>query len=237
MTQPNQVQIENRRQFIWITLPRELNMDNCQDIEKQIIERLQIKNPKVVIDCCNIQYVYSSGIGLLIRIRNFIVKNEGSFWLVNVSKACRENFLSLRLEKILSIFATDVEFELSQNEIWEEELSKDTIPFLCICQLENTVYRITLVGKMIAVNDLSAFRNICYIESISKYVFDLTGLEMLDSQGIYLFLECINTLQKHNVKCSAFGVNSIIRELFNLCGIDELIMLCENESSALQILQ
>lgn len=212
-------------------------MDNCPAIEKQISEHLKVRKMKVVIDCSKIQYIYSSGIGLLIRLRNLIFKNEGSVWLVNVSASCRENLRSLQLEKIFSIYSTDVEFELSQNEIWEEEISKDAIHFVCIHQQEGAIYRIALVGKFIAANDVSSFRNIKYSESVSRYAFDLTGLEMVDSHGIYLLLNLIHSILKNNAKCCAFGANAEVSELFSLCAIDELLTLCENETEALQFLQ
>lgn len=237
MTQPVPVKIENKLDYLWITLPSVLNMDNYQWVEEQINSRVQGKNLKVVIDLIEIQYLYSSGIGLLIRLRKNIVKYNGSLWLVNVNEKCKDNLLSMKLDKIFTIYSTDLEFELSQDAIWEDKLVKDNIDFLCVHRIENDVCHINLSGRMTATNDLSSFSSSIYTDTISCYVFDLTGLEMIDSRGAYFLVDVIMAFKKKNAKCIAYGVNDLITELIDLLEIGEIIPCYKNESQALESLK
>lgn len=237
MTQPIPVKIENKVDYIWVTLPRTLNMDNYTQVEERINSNVQGKNLKVVIDLIDIQYLYSSGIGLLIRLRNNIAKNNGSLWLVNVNEKCKDNLTSMKLDKIFTIYSTDLEFELSQDAIWEDKLANDNIDFLCVYQIEDDICRINLSGRMTTTNNLSSFNSSIYTDTISYYVFDLTGLEMIDSRGAYFLVDFIMALKKKNAKCTAYGANDVVTELIDLIGIGEMIPCYKNESQALEALK
>lgn len=237
MTQPIPVKIENKVDYIWVTLPRTLNMDNYTQVEERINSNVQGKNLKVVMDLIKIQYLYSSGIGLLIRIRNNIVKNKGSLWLVNVNEKCIDNLNSMKLDKIFTIYSTDLEFELTQDAIWEEKLAQDNIDFLCVYRIENDICHINLSGRMTSTNDLSSFNSSIYADTISSYLFDLTGLDMVDSHGAHVLIEVIMALENNNAKCTAYGANKVVTELMDLIGIGELISCHKNERQALKALK
>jgi len=236
MAFPQIVQFERKFDYIWVTLPETLNVAINPKTEKEIIDQLQEQKLKVVINCCNIQYLYSAGIALMIRIRNHLLKNSGSLWLVNVSARCKENLVTLRLDTIFTIFSTDVEFELSQTELWEDTVSQKPHNFLCIPQVKNGVCHIALTGNMTVKNNLSSFHAGIYASDVSRYVFDLAGLELLDSYGVSLFLNFITTLEKNRTRYCAFGAKNSVHDLLTLIAGDKIITFLNDEKNALQFL-
>lgn len=234
MTQSLHVQIEKKMDYVWVTLPDALNMENYRQVEELIISRLEGRGLKVVLDCIEIQYLYSSGIGVIIRLRNHIVKNDGMLWLVNVSEKCQDSFTTMKLDKVLPVFSTDLEFELSQENIWEEQLSKKTVQFLCVRHIEDGICRVHLTGRMIASNDLSSFETVIGDEHIASYIFDCTGLQFVDSHGASKLLDTLEALHKAGSVCAAFGLNEVVKELLKLLTIDEFITICDSEKKALK---
>ncbi len=237
MSHPVNVHIENKLNYLWVTLPSSLNMDNYQRVEEQILKNLQGNNLKVVIDFIETNYLYSSGIGLIIRLRNNIIKNKGSLWLVNVSQKCRDNFTSMKLDKILPIFSTDLEFELSQESFWENIASGQSTKFLCVHQIKNDICHINLTGRMVATNDISSFNPSLFSDTISCYIFDLTGLEMIDSYGTQVLMDFICKLKDNKAHCTSYGARVMVEELMELLGMVKYISNYTNESQALKALK
>ena len=165
------------------------------------------------------------------------MRDNGQLWLVNVSEKCADNITTLNLDKILPIFTTVLAFEMSQDTIWEEKLLNDPVKFLCAHQVKDGVRRINLTGKMVTTNDLSSFNTSIYSEEVSSYIFDLTGLEMIDSKGAFCLLEFIHHLKEKDAHCFCYGANTMILELLHLLGIDEFVKNYENEGTALKALE
>ena len=241
MGKPPDVLIEKKLDFIWITLPGNMNSDNYLHIENQICDNLEQNNKqnnlKAVIDFQETKYLYSSGIGVIIRTRNLVIKKKGEVWLVNVSEKCRDALISMKLDKIFPIFSTDLEFELSQDSIWEDKLAADPDNFLCVHHIENDICRINITGKMVILKFPTLNFDSIFNKDISYYVFDLTGLEMIDSNGAYIFLNLILEFKKHNAICTMYGGKENITELLELLGFNEYLTCYENENEALKALQ
>ncbi len=236
MVDGSKVIIEERLDYWWIILPYKIDMENHQQVEQEIKSIIKSKI-KVVFDLQRIGYLYSSAIGILIRSRNHIVKQGGAVWLVNVTKKCQENIVSMKLDTLFPIFSSDLIFELSQDSIWEKKLTEKSVPFLCVHTIEKDMCYINLSGRMTSTNDCTSFNFSVYSKDISSYLFDLTALEMIDSHSAFLLLTVIMELKNKGAMPVAFGANDVIRELCTLLGIDEHLKLYKTKKSAILALK
>ena len=102
--------IENKRGYLWITLPDSITMENylqiLNRIESEIIEKSELAN-KVIIDLSKIDSIHSLLIGLILHIRKPVKQNQGVFYLVNVSGKCLMKFQALFLDRILQIYENE----------------------------------------------------------------------------------------------------------------------------------
>ncbi|MGB7566421.1 MAG: STAS domain-containing protein [Chitinivibrionales bacterium] len=237
MDEPEALKIENKSDFVWITLPDSVNMDTYKAIEEKIESRLDAACVRVVLDLSKTSNLFSSGLGLIIRVRKWVAKSNGFICLVNVSRKIRAILETVHLDKVFTIYATDVEFEISQEEIFKKRLFGDTFGFVCVSRIENGMYRINLSGHMTVDQNLSVINNFKPNYKIMYHVFDLTGLDVIDSSGAHIFMKLLMNIDQHDGKSVAYGANDTVASLAEILGINEYLHFCEDERSALEGIQ
>ncbi len=142
MTNKAELKIEERAHYLWITLPDAITMYDNKEIEEQIGIRLRDRKDQVVLDFSHTRAVYSSGLGLMIRIRRFVTERGGTLSLVNVSEQLATMFKALKIEKVFPIYSTDVEFEISQEDFGSKGDAESEMGFFILGKLEKSWIRI-----------------------------------------------------------------------------------------------
>ena len=104
--------IEERMGFIWITFNDSIYMDNYKAIEDEIFHKIKSEAPKsIVLDLSKTSALFSSGIGLILRLHSFVEKYNKKIFLVNVSQKVSDSFVTTGLNAVLTIFPTEKEFK------------------------------------------------------------------------------------------------------------------------------
>ena len=109
---PN-LQIRNKKGHIWVTLPKDINMQNDLQIQNRIVSELTGKSDRVVLDLINNDNIYSVTIGLIIHLRMQITQSGGFLCLVNASKNCQAKLQQMHLNKVMKIYENEEEVNSS----------------------------------------------------------------------------------------------------------------------------
>ena len=128
MTEVPGLQIQKMKGCVWVTLPKDVNMKNEQQIQSRIESELTGKPGKVVLDLKNNDKIYSVTIGIIMHLRMRIVESGGSLFLANVSPNCLNKLQQLQLNKVLKNYEN--EEELSTGS-WQFDIVP--IYFYCVC--------------------------------------------------------------------------------------------------------
>ncbi|MFW5775213.1 MAG: STAS domain-containing protein [Chitinivibrionales bacterium] len=104
-------QIEERDGVVWIILPDSIDMDNYRRIEELIEPELTRKPLKVVLDFSKTTALFSSGLGLIIRIKKRIDELDGKLFLLCISKRLEEGFSNVGLDKVFTICRSHEELQ------------------------------------------------------------------------------------------------------------------------------
>jgi len=227
------VNFEQKAGYLWIMLPDSIHMDNYKRIESEIEERLA-GHERIVLDFTATKSLYSSGIGMMIRMRRTVAERKGFICCVNVSEHIRTLLTTVNLDRLFPIYATDVEFEISQEDVWAKKVLQKEIAFVFVAQIENGIYRINLSGQMKLNEKLSQVSAFAPDPAITVSVFDLTGLEVMDSHGIQVLLQLLDRIGKTGGKCVAYGAPENIREFIDIMGISNLMAFYDTERDALE---
>ncbi|MBD3422523.1 MAG: STAS domain-containing protein [Chitinivibrionales bacterium] len=234
---PSFVTTGTRHDYLWLTLPEDVGMENADSIEKQVYEAVTEQNAKVVIDMKQVAILYSSGIGLMIRLRKHVASLNGYLCLVNIKDRIRQMFIEVNLDKIFPMYTTDTEFEVMQDDIWEKSNSEEDIGFISVVQEEEGICRINLSGNMTVTQDLEQFNTSIFKNGVNDYVFDLSGLDRIDSFGTAYYLNAINFLRQRQANCIAYGANESVNEVFETLEIRDLIPVYHNEREAINAIR
>lgn len=218
---------------LWIVLPDSITIDNCNHIEKEILSNFDGKVGQVVIDISRVNSLYSSGLGLMIRLRKFVQNQGGDLCIVNISKRLHEMLIALNLDRVFPIYSTDVEYEISQEDTWKNLKKSLGIGFLLVSQIEDDLYRINLSGEMVKAQDLSSCGRFVPNSQIAVYVFDLSSLEHIDTYGAAQFKDLLIRIIESGGECRAFGAQDLLIDVLNLLELSSYLTFYKDEKSAL----
>jgi anti-anti-sigma factor len=233
LSDSNRFVIEHRLGYCWVILPAGIAAQEYARIEDGIDKQLTGKKDRVVIDFSNVSALYSSGLGILIRIQKKIAHGGGVMALVNVSQKVSDLLVSLHLDKIFPLYSTDVEFEISQDELWNRKISAQKVHFLFIAQVERNIYRITLSGEMVQGHDMSACKKFTPDPKVNQWMLDLSSLTALDSSGAGVFMQLLQRIVRQGGTCRAFGAANDVRQVLHFLGAEQFITFFEKENEAL----
>jgi anti-anti-sigma factor len=214
----NKMKVENRHGFLWVVLPDSINMNDCREIESAIEKNLNGKEYRVVLDLSETVNVFSSCLGLMIRIRKVVHEKNGVVCLVNVSERIRNLFFTINLDKVFPVYATDTEFEISQSDVWNRRNLERGPGFIFVSQCEGGVCRINISGELTNNRKTDDCANFNLVPDIKEYIIDLSGLEMIDSYGSAVFGNLIRKINASGGRCRVFGADELIAETIHLLG-------------------
>lgn len=221
-------------EFLRVTFPNSVGLDDTGDLQVDIESQLLSQDDKLVIDFSDTTALYSPGFSLLIRLNKTLTDSGGSMHLVNVSKKLRDIFDGLNLKRIFSIYATDVEFEMSQQDVLEKSLIEEGGTFIFIPSLENGIYRLTLAGPMTALHDLSPIREFKPEEGCNKYIINVKDLDILDTYGAQILSKFVVTAQELGGTCAVCCAAKIVRDLLEVFPAQNTVHFFDSEKEALE---
>jgi anti-sigma B factor antagonist len=234
MKQTEKIRVENKSGYIWVFMPDAISRDDFRVIENEISALLTAEANRLVLDLSETNNIYSSGLGLLIRLNKMALGKNGAMHLVNVSSELRELFSLVNLDKYFSIYESDIEFQVLQDDAWQYTRRKDPIAFLCFHQVENGVCLVHLSGKMTVGNESTKLNESLYDETVRVYMFDMLGLDILDAVGADTLCHLIAHIDSRGGACLAFGANEIVKDLLHVLHGDLKLAFFNSEEDALK---
>lgn len=237
MGKKDNILIERKDGSLWVVLPNLIGMDDNQSVEKSITEKASKSGERLVLDFTDTTIIYSSGLGLLIRLRKIITEANGEVYLVNVSKKMHETLNAMQLDKVFKIFGTDVEFIMSVGDGWKKELANSSDDFIVVNTVENDAQRLVFSGEMSALKDLSPMTEFDLENSPDTLLFNFENLEIIDTYGAQLINEFMERSHNLGKKCIFYGANEMIRELFEIFPTYTSVDFFSTEKEALDSLK
>lgn len=228
-----QLSITSKSRDLWIILPDSINLDDSKAVESAILNNCNSKLKHVVFDFSIVNNLYSSGLGLIVRVRKFVQDRGGVLVIVNVSGRILEIIKALNLDRIIPIYLTDVEYKISHEDVWDRVREAVLAGFIFSARIEDCFYRIILSGEMISSHDLQCIQDFQTIQNIALYIFDLSSLEKVDLHGAHLFQQLTSRITQSGASCRAFGAEELLFETLKLLNADKYVTFFKTEQDAL----
>ncbi len=116
MSKSYNTSIENRSGCLWTTFKDSIDMDNHKVIEDSVFQKIkECTSQDVVIDLSKTTALFSSGVGVIMRIHSIAQDHHKKLSLVNVSDKVRDGLETMGLDRVLSIYSTTNEFQSDNN--------------------------------------------------------------------------------------------------------------------------
>lgn len=99
--------ISRRQDRLWVIMPGVVDMDNGKQLENRILMELANIRSDLVLDCAKTHALYSSGLGILIRLHSAVQQMGTKLMMVNVNEEVREVISNVGLNLLLRIFESE----------------------------------------------------------------------------------------------------------------------------------
>jgi len=109
------------------------------------------------------------------------------------------------------------------------KIDKTKVDEHVILRLEGEVDASSSVELDMAIQQLLA-------ENEGKILVDGSSLEYISSAGLGVFMSYLEDFQEKGVKFIIFGLNHKVKNVFHILGLDQLLVIEDNEIQALELL-
>lgn len=97
----SQMQIQQREGYLLVRLFGELVMAQSGEIKEQVKAALAGENPQIIIDMKDVEFIDSSGLGVLIAWFKAVNQKQGKIVFANISQYVKRIIDLAKLDKIL----------------------------------------------------------------------------------------------------------------------------------------
>ena len=95
--------------LLTISIDGDLDASTAMDVDYVIKEAYTSKNYKILVDCKQLQYISSAGLGVFISYMEEFEQNKGSFVFFDMNEQVYSVFELLGLHQIFSIVENELE--------------------------------------------------------------------------------------------------------------------------------
>lgn len=99
----------------------------------------------------------------------------------------------------------------------------------------NGLHLITVVGEIDAGSSIhldNALKE-ALEQGEKKIIADLSGLNYISSAGLGVFISHIDEFEHHQVKLVLFGINETVKQVFDILGLEKLLVIEETKEQAI----
>jgi anti-anti-sigma factor len=87
-----------------VSIEGRIDTTNAGDFEKAIMKVVEEKATKIILDCCGLQYISSSGLRIFLILQKKMMAVQGTLRLCNLQPEIQEIFDISGFSSIFSIF-------------------------------------------------------------------------------------------------------------------------------------
>jgi anti-sigma B factor antagonist len=94
--------LRNKKDKLVVTIEGDFDLYSAYALKKKILSKIEKTDIDLLIDCSNINYIDSSGIGLILHLFNHQKEKQKDFKLKNISEEIIILFKAIKLYKTIS---------------------------------------------------------------------------------------------------------------------------------------
>jgi len=207
-----------------ITMPDPLDATITEDIRAGI-KQMAGKAPKIVLDFSRVNFIDSSGLGLLLSLwRTARIENREIF-IIGVKPAIHRFF---KLSRTLDFFGNRICENLDDVLTFiRTRATYSNFYYLAVIRNRAVVYH--FFGELDASEILDLdIRALMDPIGARDVIFNLTGLTFIDSAGIRLFIRMHRHVSSQGRNCILCGLQENVSRIFRIVRLDQLFISADN---------
>ncbi len=211
-----------------ISMPDPLDASVAGDIRERILKMSQAAQ-KIVLDFSRVNFMDSSGLGLLMVLCRSSAAENREIFLAGVKPNILRFF---RLTKTFDFFEARIHSDLS--EVLENIKTRVSTPsFYYLALIRNHAVVFNFYGKLDAA-EIMDLNTAALMDPVTgrDVILNFAGLEFIDSAGMRLVVKIHRHASKHNGMLIVCGMRPAVKHLFSIVGTKALILVEADISTA-----
>jgi len=199
------------------------------DFEKQVSQ-----HQNAVLDFSQVDFIDSSGLGLLVSLWRKAAKEHKAIFMVGVKPSARRFF---ELSRIFDLFKDRIFKDANQvTEFLKQKTALPAFHYLNITGPQAVVFQ--LFGELDAAQAAALdFEAVAREIGDKDCIFDLKDLTFVDSSGIMLFLKVQKHVTKQGKACVISNLNDNVLQMFRITKLNRLFTITEDTPAAENLLK
>lgn len=215
-----------------IELPDPLDASVVGEIKDELKQMIQNAS-KIVLDLSNVYFMDSSGLGLLLTLWRRAGAGNRKIFLVGIQPPIYRFF---KLSRTLDFFENSMLPNLDEViALLSRKSDFSSFHYLAVIRDNAVVFHLygELDAPRIRDTDLNAV-----IETLGQRnaIFNLSGLNFIDSAGMHLFIQIQRHAARHGRSCIFCGLQPTVRQMLEILRLDRLFAVAENVYEAQDLL-
>ncbi len=216
-----------------ISLPDPLDASVVEEIKQELKHLIEIAS-KVVLDFSAVNFMDSSGLGLLLSLWRTAAAKNCEIFIINIRPPV---YRFLRLSRTLDFFEKNM-CENIDDVIGVLCQRSDSAPFYYLALIRGNAAVFHMYGELDASRvidmDFSAV-----IDTIGEKhaVFNLSGLDFIDSAGMQFFVKIHRYTAGNGRTCILCGLRQHVYQVFRIMRLDRMFAITDDLSAAETLLQ
>ncbi len=228
MTKEN-VLITETDSYICITPLHSLADTIMEEFKTDAAQWYENKEKHIIVDFKQVHFLSSKAIAHLIRLYKIQHDINKRFAIVNLKKETEDLLISVNITKIIPIFSSIEEFILSLDEPLSHTSSLSPAAVRIEKQKEVAIIHLEILGDGIDTSRTDFSTIFSGIEHKSV-IIDLGNIINLDEKALSAFTQFADTIINKNGRLVLVAVNTLIKDLFLLLGIENKFSFVETIS-------
>lgn len=223
--------------FFFVEFPEDLLEDYDEELEKILRNTLALNKYHVVVDLKNISYLSSFTLRILIKYHKIAADTGRSFALLHIDDELRKFLAAARLDSVFRIYPNEDELFRHADDVPAAPGAEGPNDFTYAFRESGGAVVSDLSGMLEDVEDMRGFET-ALIERVKakhyRFVFNLARLSFIDSLCIGRFVKLNRFLLSRSGKLAFCGMSDVVKDFFNVLGLNNLLLLCETEEEAIR---
>lgn len=188
------------------------------------LEKLEAEGKwKVAVDLSNVGYIYSRGVGVLVKHQKLLKKGEGALYLICPSEKLLDLLKGTGLDKVMDIFTTRAEIEF-QADLDASESSILGEGLTITVRKQEWLSEMQLSGIMDSEEDSSKFQETAEAllkETQKDILLDLEELIYLSDTSVNQLLEFQKTVEAQGGELKLTNPNEVVLDQLDVLKVKD----------------
>ncbi|MFP4194400.1 MAG: STAS domain-containing protein [Desulfosalsimonas sp.] len=211
-----------------ITLPDPLDASMAEEIRDEL-KAMVGRAPKTVLDFSEVNFIDSSGLGLLLSLWRTAAAKDREIFMIGVHPPV---FRFFSLSRTLDFFEKNM-CETIDDVIGVLSRRSDSSSFYYLAAIRGNATIFHMYGEL----DASRVKDIdinSVLETIGRRnaVLNLSGLNFIDSAGMQFFVKIQRHVTRHGRCCIMYGLREYVRQMFNILKLDRMFVIADDLDDA-----